>query len=185
METPQAEPIVKTGRRPSPAWIAAGAVAVIVVALLIYGLAARPATQLVQGNPVPDFELEALDGTTINLGAQLGKVLVLNFFASWCDPCQREAPALEQAWREYKARGVQFYGIAYKDAAPKAQAFLDQFDVSYPSGADPRSEIARSYGVTGVPETFVIDQQGRLVHRFVGEITADELTEKLDPLLGP
>jgi cytochrome c biogenesis protein CcmG/thiol:disulfide interchange protein DsbE len=182
METPQAEPSVKPGRRPSPAWIAAGAIAALVIALLIYGLVARPAAPLVAGSPAPDFQLYALDGTPI--GLQPGQVVVLNFFASWCDPCQREAPALEQVWRDYQDRGVQFYGIAYKDAASKAQAFLDRFGVTYPSGADPTSEIANDYGVTGVPETFVIDQQGRLVHQFVGEITADQLIEKLDPLLG-
>ncbi len=183
MELPPGSDGQRTGRALSPAVIAGGVVAVLVLALLIYGLAAGPAAGLEPGSPVPEFKLVAFDGSSIDPHAQPGRVLVLNFFASWCDPCQREAPALEQVWREYQARGVQFYGIAYKDAAAKAQAFLDQFDVTYPSGSDPRNTIARAYGVTGVPETFVIDQQGLLVRQFLGEITADQLQQELDKLL--
>jgi len=183
LETPSVESIVKTRSKRPAGWIAAAVIGVLVLVLLVYGLTSRPALPIAPGNPVPGFDLAALDGSTMSVGKGPGRVLVINFFASWCDPCQREAPALEQAWRVYRSRGVQFYGIAYKDAAPKAQAFLDQFEVTYPSGVDPSGTIARSYGVTGVPETFVIDKQGRLVHQFVGELSAGALIEKLDAAL--
>jgi cytochrome c biogenesis protein CcmG/thiol:disulfide interchange protein DsbE len=184
METPSVEIAEQTGRKRPAGWIAAGVIGVLILALLIYGLAGRASARLQPGDPAPEFELAALDGGTLSLAQAAGKVLVVNFFASWCDPCRSEAPALEQVWREYEPQGVQFYGIAYKDAAPKAQAFLEQFKLNYPSGSDPRSTIARSYGVTGVPETFVIDKQGRLVHQFVGEVTAEDLREKIDAALG-
>jgi len=187
METPQPSDIAPAGgpRRVSwLPWLAVGAVAVLVLALLVYGLVGRPASQLERGSPVPDFELTAFDGSTpISPGTQLGKVVVINFFASWCDPCRREAPAIEQVWREYQARGVQFFGIAYKDAASKAQSFLSAYEVTYPSAADLKSTVSRAYGVTGVPETFIIDQEGRLVRQFLGEITADQLKQELDRLV--
>ena len=182
LEALQNEP---THRGLSPAWIAAGVIALIVLALLGYGLLASPSEPPQIGNPVPDFQLVALDGSSMNLGAKQGQVVVINFFASWCAPCRQEAAALEQTWREYQDRGVQFFGIAYKDADSKAQAFLDEFDVTYPSTVDRSNRAARDYGLTGVPETFVVDEQGLLVRHFLGPINQAQLSRELDRLLGP
>ena len=168
----------------SPAWYAAGAVALLVLGLLAYALVSRPAPSLQAGSPVPSFQLTALDGSQIDLGTQPGKVVVVNFFASWCDPCREEASDLEAAWREYQGQGVQFVGIAYKDAESRAQAFLDEFGVTYPSAVEPGNRTARAYGLTGVPETFVVDGQGLLVHHYVGPVTKQQLSQVLDPLLG-
>jgi cytochrome c biogenesis protein CcmG/thiol:disulfide interchange protein DsbE len=167
----------------SPAWLAAGAVALLVLALLAYALVAGPSESLQVGGPAPTFQLTALDGSTMDLDAQRGRVTVVNFFASWCAPCRQEAADLETTWREYQDQGVQFYGIAYKDANSKAQAFLDEFDVSYASTVEPGNRTARAYGVTGVPETFVIDQEGVLVRHFIGPITAAQLSQELDRLI--
>jgi cytochrome c biogenesis protein CcmG/thiol:disulfide interchange protein DsbE len=167
----------------SPAWLAAGAVALLVLALLAYALVAGPSKSLQVGGPAPTFQLTALDGSTMDLDAQRGKVTVVNFFASWCAPCRQEAADLEAIWLEYQDQGVQFYGIAYKDADSAAQAFLDEFDVTYASTVETSNRTARAYGVTGVPETFVIDQEGVLVHHFIGPITAAQLSQELDQLL--
>jgi len=183
MESSQATPREETRGRLSPAWIAAGAVALLVIALLAYALLSQPADTPQEGNPVPDFQLTALDGSQMSLAEQRGKVVVLNIFASWCAPCREEAADLEAAWRTYQDRGVQFFGIAYKDADSKAQAFLDEFGVSYPSTVEPGNRTARAYGVTGVPETFVIDQQGLLVRHFLGPITQAQLSQEIDQLL--
>lgn len=169
----------------SPAWIAAGAIALLVLFLLGYAVIDQP-TELPQvGGPVPSFQLDALDGSPIDLAAQQGNVVVINYFASWCGPCQQEAADLEQTWRDYQGQEVQFYGIAYKDAASKAQAFLDRFEVTYPSAIDPGNRTARAYGVTGVPETFVVDGQGNLVHHFLGAITQAQLSQEIDKALEP
>lgn len=168
-----------------PAWTAAGAVALVVLLLVGYSLLSGPSAAPQVGSPVPDFQLTAFDGSTMDLGAQQGKVVVVNIFASWCDPCREEAAALEQTWRDYRDRGVQFFGIAYKDAGSKAQAFLDEFDVTYPSAMDPGNRTARALGVTGVPETFVIDRQGRLVRHFLGAVSRAELGQELDRALNP
>jgi cytochrome c biogenesis protein CcmG/thiol:disulfide interchange protein DsbE len=119
------------------------------------------------------------------LGAQRGQVVVVNFFASWCAPCRQEATDLERVWRDYQDRDVQLFGIAYKDASSKAQTFLDEFGVTYPSAVDPGNETARIYGVTGVPETFVIDQQGHLLRHFLGPITREQLSQEIERALEP
>lgn len=168
----------------SPAWMAAGAIALLVALLLGYALIDRSSAPPEAGSPVPAFRLTALDGSEMDLGAQRGKVVVINIFASWCAPCREEAAALEQTWQAYQDQGVQFFGIAYKDADSKAQAFLDEFGVTYPSALDPSNRTPRTYGVTGVPETFVVDRQGLLVHHFLGAITQDQLSQEIDKALG-
>lgn len=185
METSQPSQDEQARRGLSPAWFAAGAVALLVLGLLGYALISQPVTALQVGSPVPDFQLTTLDGSQVNLGTQRGKVVVVNFFASWCTPCRKEASDLEAVWREAQDQGVQFIGIAYKDAESKSQAFLDEFGVTYPSVVEPGNRTARAYGVTGVPETFVVDQQGLLVHHFIGEVSQAQLQQVLDSLLGP
>jgi cytochrome c biogenesis protein CcmG/thiol:disulfide interchange protein DsbE len=163
--------------------MAAGVVALLVAVLLGSALILKPSAPLQVGEPVPSFRLTALEGSPMDLSAHQGEVVVVNFFASWCAPCREEAAELENAWREYGDAGVQFYGIAYKDAASKAQAFLETFDVTYPSTVETGNRTARAYGVTGVPETFIVDQQGHLVRHFIGPITQAELSEVLDRIL--
>ena len=183
METPEAIEQEPGSRGLSPALMAGGAIALIVAALLIYAVAAGPSEPPQVGYPVPDFTFTALDGSTMSLGAQNGEVVVVNFFASWCAPCRQEAAALEETWRAYEGQGVQFYGIAYKDADSKAQAFLDEFEVSYPSTVDTSNRTAREYGITGVPETFVVGRDGLLVHHFLGPITQAQLSAAIERAL--
>ena len=185
MQNTHTSPDLDASRRWSPAWIAAIIIAVIVLALLSYALASQSTASVQVGSPVPDFQLAALDGSEMSLSAQQGKVVVINFFASWCAPCREEAAALEQTWREYQGQGVQFFGIAYKDADSKAKAFLDEFGITYPSAVEPGNRTARAYGLTGVPETFVINQQGHMVRHFIGPVTKAQLSQEVETVLGP
>jgi cytochrome c biogenesis protein CcmG/thiol:disulfide interchange protein DsbE len=183
METSEASLSKERAQGLSPAWIATGVIAFIVLALLGYALLAKPSVPPQIGSPVPEFDLTAFDGSPMNLVAQQGRIVVINFFASWCAPCRQEAADLEQTWREYQDRGVQFYGIAYKDADSRAQAFLEEFDVTYPSTVERGNRTARTYGLTGVPETFVVNKQGLLERHFLGPITKAQLSQEIDRLL--
>ena len=170
-------------RRRSPMGTAAAAVGLVVALLLGYSLLTGPSSAPLPGGEVPSFQLTAFDGTAMALNGRPGQVVVVNFFASWCNPCREEAGDLEASWQEYRERDVQFYAIAYKDAASKARAFVDDFGITFPSSADTGNRIARAYGVTGVPETFVIDGQGLLVHHFLGPVTSGELAQVLEQAL--
>lgn len=170
-------------RRRSPMWTAAAAVGLVVLLLLAYSLITGPTRPPLPGDQVPAFRLVAFDGSSMDLSGQPGKVVVVNFYASWCNPCREEAADLEASWQQYRESDVQFYAIAYKDAASKARAFVDQFRITFPSGADAGNRIAHAYGVTGVPETFVIDRQGLLVRHFLGPITSGELGLTLEEAL--
>jgi cytochrome c biogenesis protein CcmG/thiol:disulfide interchange protein DsbE len=163
--------------------MAAGVIAVLVLGLLAYALFAQPIEPPAVDGPVPAFELEAIDGTPMRLPGRGDQVTVVNFFASWCAPCRQEAADLEQTWRDYQDQGVQFYAIAYKDAASKARAFQESFGVSYPYAVDPGNRISRTYGVTGVPETFVVDREGLLVHHFLGSVTQSGLSQVIEEAL--
>jgi cytochrome c biogenesis protein CcmG/thiol:disulfide interchange protein DsbE len=185
METSDASQGNDTRPGLSPAWIAAGLIGLLVLALLGYALLTGPSEPPQVNSPVPDFQYAALDGSPMNLSDHQGQVVVINFFASWCNPCREEAVDLEETWRQYQDRGVQFFGIAYKDADSKARAFLDEFGVTYPSTVDQSNRAARDYGLTGVPETFIVDQQGLLVRHFLGPIYQAQLAQEIERLLSP
>jgi cytochrome c biogenesis protein CcmG, thiol:disulfide interchange protein DsbE len=148
--------------------LAAQAVAVAGVAALLTVLVWRLTHQTPPPKPgalAPAFSLRRLDGTgTVSLRSLRGKTVVLNFWASWCGPCKREAPALEQLWRENRGKGVVVLGVDSGDAASDANRFLAAHGVTYPIVVD-RNEVvaANRYGVPGFPATFVIDRQGRVV----------------------
>lgn len=135
--------------------------------------------------PAPDFRLRALDGNgQIAMSDFRGDVVVLNFWATWCGPCRREAPGLQSTWQAYRNRGLQFLGVNYRDDRAAARAYEREFGITYPSVFDPAGELAFSYELVGLPTTFIIDRDGRIVYRFVGYIDATILREALDEVLG-
>lgn len=124
----------------------------------------------------PDFTLERLDREgELTLSSLRGKAVVLNVWASWCLPCKEEAPFLEQVWREERARGLVVVGLDAKDFRKDALRFARRFDLTFPLVFDGPGDVAADrYGVTGFPETFVVDREGRVLEVFVGAITAAE-----------
>src|SRR5262249_49931851 len=111
--------------------------------------------------PAPDFALPLFDGGSFRLSEQRGRVVLINYWASWCPPCRDEAPTLEAAWRAYRDRGVVLVGLDVWDSETDARAFLKEFGVTYPNGPDASGEILIDYGVTGVPETYFVDRSGQ------------------------
>jgi cytochrome c biogenesis protein CcmG/thiol:disulfide interchange protein DsbE len=123
----------------------------------------------------PDFTLERLDREgDLTLSSLRGQAVVLNVWASWCLPCKEEAPFLEQIWRENRNRGLVVVGLDAKDFRKDARRFMRSFDMTYPIVYDGPGDVVARYGVTGFPETFVLDREGRIVEAFVGSVDADE-----------
>ncbi|MFN3286224.1 MAG: TlpA family protein disulfide reductase [bacterium] len=134
----------------------------------------------VRVRPAPNFELRLFEGGIFRLVDQRGKLVLVNFWASWCPPCREEAPELEAAWRALGPVGTVFVGINVWESEESARAFLRAYGISYPNGPDPRGRILVDFGVTGIPETYVVDGTGRLVQRWVGPITRKELVGLLE-----
>ena len=127
------------------------------------------------GGPAPGFSLKRVDTSgTLDLASLRGKPIVLNFWASWCEPCKGEAKMLEQAWQRYKAKGVVFVGVDYHDVTGDARRFLERHDITYPTVQDGSGDVADRYGVTGVPETYFIDARGRLVGSHIAGTVAHQ-----------
>ena len=124
--------------------------------------------------------MEYLDGKgALELSSLRGKAVVLNTWASWCIPCKEEAPYLEQVWRDNRERGVVVVGLNAKDLRSDARRFVDRFDLTFPVIRDGSGDTIREYGVTGFPETFVLDREGRVVEAFAGAVNTAEDKERL------
>ncbi len=124
----------------------------------------------------PAFDLPALSGSDrVRLADYRGKIVVLNFWASWCDPCAEEAPLLATMAAEQQKDGVVFVGIDANDVVDDARAFANRFGLDYAQAHDGDGSEKDRFGVTGFPETFVIDRNGRAVEWFPGQIDADGL----------
>ena len=137
----------------------------------------------IQQRAAPLFAVEGLDGDTVDLSALQGKVVMLDFWSSWCPPCRREAPSLAQVYREYRDRNVEFVGVAIWDSPDEVRQYVEGFGLDFPNLVDDRGRIGIDYGVTGIPEKFFIDSQGNLVRKFVGPMEPDVLREALEGLL--
>jgi cytochrome c biogenesis protein CcmG/thiol:disulfide interchange protein DsbE len=168
------------------------------VALLVYGVATRSPDRsldesLAAGQAVtpPGFRLSVLergqapasfaraaaDGK-VGLGELRGTPVVLNFWASWCDPCREEADVLESAWKQRRASGdVLFLGLDQQDLTEDARAFLREFSISYPVVRDPTNRTARDWGVTGLPETWFISAEGKVTGHVIGVVSGKQLDE--------
>jgi cytochrome c biogenesis protein CcmG/thiol:disulfide interchange protein DsbE len=135
------------------------------------------------GKPVPEFSLPAVKGRTLGLASAdlRGRVSMVNVFASWCVACREEHPLL----MELSQKGVvPIHGLNYKDKPDDAQAWLDQLGDPYTrTGADISGRVAIDWGVYGVPETFVIDRDGRIAHKHIGAITPAALRDTIMPII--
>jgi cytochrome c biogenesis protein CcmG/thiol:disulfide interchange protein DsbE len=154
--------------------------------LLASGLGNDPSdlpSELV-GERAPSFSLPALSGEeTVELAAYRGNVVVVNFWASWCAECRDEHPALLNAWDRYRDRGVVFVGVDFEDHAGDAAAYAEEQGVDWPLATDPGSRAAIDFGVFGVPETFVLDAEGRIVAKRIGPVDYAWLTSTIEDAL--
>ena len=171
----------------------------LVVSLLNLGLLALLASQVLVpaqnqsnagsspliGHPAPDFTLGVLStrsAPALHLASFKGKPVMLNFWASWCDPCKHEAPLLEATWQRVQSQGVIFIGVDYEDTQTDGLSFLNSYGITYTNVVDTSGATAISYGVTGVPETVFIDRHGMIVQKVIGELSEQTLKRNLQLL---
>ncbi len=163
-------------------WLAS---TVPILGLLAYGLTRDPniiESPLV-GRPAPDFTLEGLDVMELSLGDLNGRVVVVNFWASWCLACKQEHPYLVEAERKYAEEEVELVGIVYQDSRSNAERYIRQMGGSWPDLLDPGSRTAIAYGVFGVPETFFIDRNGVVAYKQIGPVDRNILDTWIPRLL--
>lgn len=160
-----------------PMWVVVIAFLLLVgfMTLIGWGLNRSMRGSIVVGDTVPAFSLTTYDGQAVTSTDFIGKVIVLNFWASWCKPCEQEARELEQAYQHYKEEGkVVFLGLAYVDTEPNSMAYLERFGITYPNGPDLATKVSQMFRVRGVPETFIIDRNGKLAYFKAGPFTSLE-----------
>jgi cytochrome c biogenesis protein CcmG/thiol:disulfide interchange protein DsbE len=163
-----------TGRVRLGAQIIALACVAGLLALLVWKLTHQQHAPPV-GSPAPAFTLPRLDGPgSVSLASLRGHPVVLNFWASWCEPCKAEARVLEQNWQRYRSRGVEFVGVDDQDLGSEGRAFVSAHGLTFPmldDGPDGGS-VTGSYGISQLPETYVIGPNGKVVAHLAGPITA-------------
>jgi thiol-disulfide isomerase/thioredoxin len=146
------------------------------------------ATTFAAGHRVlaPAVTGKTLDGTTLTLASYRGKIVVLNFWGSWCNPCRAEGPFLQLMATDYAAKGVQFVGVDIRDTAASAKSFLGKTP-TYPNLFDPDELVTLLFNATvspsAIPSTIIIDRSGKIAARIFGATTEPRLSAVLDPLV--
>jgi cytochrome c biogenesis protein CcmG, thiol:disulfide interchange protein DsbE len=175
----------------APVPLAVIGVVVALVALLAYGLASNEPDRAVEDalsqgerEPAPELELPRLSGSgSESLDDYRGRVVVLNFWASWCEPCREESPLLQRWHERIEGRGATVLGVDAFDEIGRARAFVEEYGLTYPMLRDGEGSTRESFGILGFPETFVIDREGRIAAVERGPVDAQFMRERVAPLL--
>ena len=160
-----------------------------ILGVLGWGLVQSTAPRPEVGEMAPKFNLEFFEGyawngkTAASLDDMNGQIVVMNFWASWCVECRAETDELEAAWQKYADQGVVFVGVAYADVEPNSIAYMEEFAVTFPHAPDLGTRISNDYEITGVPETFIIDQKGEIAYVQIGPISSSTLDAVIGQLL--
>jgi cytochrome c biogenesis protein CcmG/thiol:disulfide interchange protein DsbE len=153
------------------------------LALLIWKVAQGSQNEAKIGKPAPDFTLGRLDRPgSLQLSSLRGKVVVLNFWASWCQPCKLEAPDLAASAKKWSGRVV-VLGVDVNDPSGDARGFMRKYGITYPVVHDNKNVTSPKYGLTGLPETFFLDRRGRIVSHVISGIKAADLQRGVEEAL--
>ncbi len=151
--------------------------------LLIMGCSDNTTGPPAAMDSAPNFNMALFDGGDFQLSAQKGKVVVINFFASWCVSCGKETPVIEIISHKYSPQTVVFLAIAVDDTEKKAKAFMQKMGMTIPAGLDKTGKIKEDYGIYGMPTTFFIDKNGKVSYSHAGIVTEELLKHEIDKLL--
>jgi len=187
------ETSISAPRRGVPLWAQILIWVFLVGLLVIVAMGLRRAQQgtvqpgqKIEGFKLPLYSGYQIDGKSeINLEDLRGKVVVINFWASWCKPCEQEAAELQQAWKKYEASDeVVFLGVDYVDTEPEARVYMKKFGITFANGPDLATQISQYFRIKGVPETYFVDKNGVLQYVQVGPFTSvEQIYAQIDPLL--
>jgi cytochrome c biogenesis protein CcmG, thiol:disulfide interchange protein DsbE len=174
-------------KRCLPIWASLLIVFIIFAFLIfiVFYLINNQPTTITIGQPIPPINLISYDGQNLLTTNMSGKVIVINFWAAWCQPCAGEAPALEQAWEYYSSQGeVIFLGVDSGDSESEAKSYLTKFNIKYANGPDPDKRIAHILRPQGIPVTYIIDRNGLLAYKEIGPFPSfGSIISAVDPLL--
>jgi thiol-disulfide isomerase/thioredoxin len=125
--------------------------------------------------PVPpaDFSASLPDGKTVTLAGLKGKVVFLNFWATWCGPCRAEMPSMENLYRRFRSRGLEILAVDCGETQKEISAFMDQLRLTFPAAPDGSGRISGQYGITAIPTTFIINREGFIIAKVVGSVNWD------------
>lgn len=146
------------------------AVFVLGAAAFYWGHRSKAGRALLVGDRAPDFALPGLDRNTVSLANYRGQVVVLNFWATWCQPCVEEAPSLEKFSAEMQPLGVTVIGVSVDEDVAALQKFVADYRLSFPIARDPGGSLAAHFGTFKFPETYIIDRNGRVAEKIIGAI---------------
>jgi thiol-disulfide isomerase/thioredoxin len=172
-----------TGRLKLGSQVLAVGLVALLLALLVWKLVHGSGRKASVGKPAPNFTLSRIDRPgTLQLASLRGKVVVLNFWASWCYPCKQEAPTLAAAAKRYAGRVV-VLGVDVNDFTGDARKFAHRYGLDYPIVHDNHNVTSPTYGLTGLPETFFIDRTGKVVVHVAGQVNATEVQDGVQQAL--
>ncbi len=166
-----------------PWWVAGVSTLLLIGLLVVLGMWLKQSAvkSLEIGAAIPDFSITSFEGETFQKSALTGKLVLVNFWSSWCASCDEEGDALEEVWQEVKTSGdIVFIGVNYVDTESDSRAFIEKYGFTYPNGPDLGSRISRIFKVQAVPETYIIGRDGNLAAMKIGAFeSAGEIRELL------
>lgn len=164
-------------------WIAGAAVLAVALSLIWAGDSGVPAP-VGRGAQAPDFTLQRLDGDEpFVLAEERGRIVLVNFWATWCKPCEDEIPSMERLYRALHPQGLELVAISVDEGRDEVAAFRDRLGVTFPIALDPSQEVSRLYQTTGYPESLLVDRDGTILERYVGPRDWSVYRERIESLL--
>lgn len=162
--------------------------ALIALALAVAGVLAVSVVQILRQNSdsiyqVPHFQFETMDGKTYDSETLKGQPYLVNFWASWCEPCEEEIPELVRVYEKYKEQDLLILGVGVQDSEKNLRAFADKYGITFPIGLDEKGILSGLFGLTGVPETYFVSREGEVVFTYKGPLTEELLEAGLEKVL--